>query len=106
MRRTLIRIVAALTGLAAMSCAPVLSAPPHLVAASPVDGVSLPVERQTFDLMFNRRLSASATWISVWRGGDGAPPGRGTAVGAAETRAPPGRPVAAAAGAAPPRRHR
>ena len=72
MRRTLIRIVAALTGLAAMSCAPVFSAPPHLVAASPVDGVSLPVERQTFDLMFNRRLSASATWISVWREDDGA----------------------------------
>ena len=45
MRRTLIRIVAALTGLAAMSCAPVFSAPPHLVAASPVDALSMIVDR-------------------------------------------------------------
>src|SRR5438309_490434 len=71
MRRTLIWIVAALTGPAAMSCAPALSAPPHLIAASPVDGVSLRVERQTFELTFNRRLSPGATWMSVWREDEG-----------------------------------
>jgi methionine-rich copper-binding protein CopC len=72
MRCTLKWIVSALTGIAALSCAPALSTPPHLIAASPADGVSLPVESRTFELTFNRRLSPGASWISVWREDDGA----------------------------------
>jgi methionine-rich copper-binding protein CopC len=65
--------LAALMGLVMAGCAPSLVATPHLVAASPGAGARLPVERQTFELSFNRRLSTDATWIVVWRDDDGAP---------------------------------
>ena len=68
----LARGLAALIGLTMAGCAPSLSAPPHLIAASPVAGARLPVDRQTFELSFNRRLSPEATWAAVWRDDDGA----------------------------------
>ena len=61
-------------------CAPVLSAPPHLVAAWPAAGVTLPVARTTFDLTFNQALSAEATWAAVWRDEDGSPVAADSAV--------------------------
>jgi methionine-rich copper-binding protein CopC len=60
-------------GLSANSCAPALSAPPHLVAAWPPAGVTLPVARTTFDLTFNHVLSPEASWAAVWRDEDGLP---------------------------------
>ena len=64
--------LAAVIGLTLAGCAPSLLVPPHLVAAFPAAGARLPVGRQTFELTFNRRLSAEATWTAVWRDEDGA----------------------------------
>lgn len=64
--------VAAAVGLTMAGCAPSLAVPPELVAASPIAGARLPVGRQTFELSFNRRLSAEATWAAIWRDNDGA----------------------------------
>jgi methionine-rich copper-binding protein CopC len=64
--------LAAAAGLVLAGCAPSLVVPPELVAASPVAGARLPVGRQTFELSFNRRLSADATWAAVLRDDDGA----------------------------------
>jgi methionine-rich copper-binding protein CopC len=65
-------IAATLVLVLASGCAPSLLAPPRLVAASPSAGPELPVARQTFDLSFNRRLSADASWTAIWRDSDGA----------------------------------
>jgi methionine-rich copper-binding protein CopC len=64
--------LAAVIALTMAGCAPSLVVPPHLVAASPTAGARLPVGRQTFELSFNRRLSAELTWAAVWRDEDGA----------------------------------
>lgn len=72
MLRRLKWTLAVLTSLAAVGCAPSLAATPHLIAASPAAGARLPVEGQTFELTFNRRLSTQASWFSVWREEDGA----------------------------------
>ena len=60
-------------GLLATACAPVLLSPPHLVAAWPAAGVTLPVEPTTFDLTFNHALSPEASWAAAWRDEDGMP---------------------------------
>ena len=72
MLRTLMLTLAVLSGLAAVGCAPSLAAPPHLVAAWPAAGARLPVDQQTFDLTFNRRLATDPSWFVVWREEDGA----------------------------------
>ena len=72
-RLFLILASANVVGLLAAACAPVLLAPPHLVAAWPPAGVILPVERTTFDLTFNHALSPEASWAAVWRDEDGQP---------------------------------
>jgi methionine-rich copper-binding protein CopC len=72
-RPFLILATANVIGLLAAGCAPVLSAPPHLVAAWPPAGVTLPVERTTFDLTFNYALSPELSWAAVWRDVDGLP---------------------------------
>jgi methionine-rich copper-binding protein CopC len=54
------------------ACAPVLAAPPHLVAAWPADGANLPVTPQTLELTFNTALHPESTWAAVWRAEDGA----------------------------------
>jgi methionine-rich copper-binding protein CopC len=64
--------LAAVFGLTVVGCAPSLVVAPQLVAASPIAGSRLPVGRQTFELSFNRRLSAEATWVAIWRDEDGA----------------------------------
>jgi methionine-rich copper-binding protein CopC len=72
-RLFLILATASVVGLILSGCAPVLAAPPHLVAAWPSAGVTLPVERTTFDLTFNHALSPDASWAAVWRDEDGLP---------------------------------
>jgi methionine-rich copper-binding protein CopC len=63
-------LVAALPGLAA-GCAPTLAAPPHLIAAWPLDEARLPITPHTFDLTFNRPLRPESSWAEVWRDQDG-----------------------------------
>ena len=58
---------AALLAFIVASCAPSLSAPPHLVATWPVAGASLSVARHTLELTFNRPLQADASWAALWR---------------------------------------
>jgi methionine-rich copper-binding protein CopC len=65
-------VLAALVGLVAAGCAPVLVSSPHLVAVWPSAGSRLPVAPHTFELTFNRLLRAESTWASVWRDDDGA----------------------------------
>jgi methionine-rich copper-binding protein CopC len=65
-------LVAGLIGLVA-GCAPVLVAPPQLVAVWPAAGASLPVAETTFDLTFNHALLPEATWATVSRDEDGSP---------------------------------
>lgn len=72
-RLFLILATAIVVGVLATGCAPVLTAPPHLVAAWPPAGVTLPVERTTFDLTFNHALSPELSWAAVWRDDDGLP---------------------------------
>jgi len=72
-RLFLILATANVLGLLAAACAPVLSAPPHLVASWPPAGVTLPVELTTFDLTFNHALSPETSWAAVWRDEDGSP---------------------------------
>jgi methionine-rich copper-binding protein CopC len=72
-RLFLILATASVVGLFGAACAPVLSAPPHLVASWPPAGVTLPVERTAFDLRFNHALSPEASWAAVWRDDDGMP---------------------------------
>ena len=72
-RLFLILATANVIGLLATGCAPVLLSPPHLVAAWPAAGVTLPVEPTTFDLMFNHALSPEASWAAAWRDEDGMP---------------------------------
>jgi methionine-rich copper-binding protein CopC len=63
--------VAALVGLVAAGCAPSLAAPPHLIAAWPLDEASLSIAAHTLDLTFNRPLRPETTWAEVWRDEDG-----------------------------------
>jgi methionine-rich copper-binding protein CopC len=65
-------LVAVLMGWVA-GCAPVLVAPPQLVAAWPAAGATLPVAQTTFNLTFNRTLHAELTWATVSRDEDGSP---------------------------------
>src|SRR5438067_2319145 len=68
-----VAMAASVAALVASACAPVLAAPPHLIAAWPVAGASLSVARHTFDLTFNRPLDGGASSATVWRELDGAP---------------------------------
>jgi methionine-rich copper-binding protein CopC len=62
---------AALAGLLATACAPILAAPPHLIAAWPVDEARLSIAPHTLDLTFNRMLRPESTWAEAWRYDDG-----------------------------------
>jgi methionine-rich copper-binding protein CopC len=86
LRLPLILATANIIGLVAAACAPVLSPPPHLVAAWPAAGATLPVERTTFELTFNHALHPEATWAAVWRDDDGSPISVDSAVEAANPR--------------------
>jgi methionine-rich copper-binding protein CopC len=66
-------MAAALLAVVSASCAPVLAAPPHLIAVWPTAEASLSVGRHTIDLTFNRPLNPDSTSASVWRDLDGAP---------------------------------
>ncbi len=67
-------------------CAPVLTMPPHLVAAWPTAGVTLPLTQTTFDLTFNHALSPEASWAAVWRDIDGLPIAADSAVERSDLR--------------------
>jgi methionine-rich copper-binding protein CopC len=73
-------VAAGLVGLVAAGCAPVLAAPPRLVAAWPKAGATLPVEQATLELTFNHALRPESTWAAVWREQDGLPMSVDTAV--------------------------
>jgi methionine-rich copper-binding protein CopC len=79
-------IAAGLAGLVAAACAPSLAAPPHLVAAWPAAGATLPVAPATLELTFNRALHAELTWATVGRDRDGLPTYVESAVEAANPR--------------------
>jgi methionine-rich copper-binding protein CopC len=64
--------VTALAGLLAAACAPILAAPPHLIAAWPLDEAHLSIAPHTLDLTFNRPLLPESTWAEAWRYDDGA----------------------------------
>ena len=64
-------IVAVLAALVAAACAPILAAPPHLIAAWPLDEAHLSIAPYTFDLTFNRPLRPESTWAEAWRYEDG-----------------------------------
>jgi methionine-rich copper-binding protein CopC len=55
----------AMASVAAAGCAPTLAVAPHLVASWPMPGASLPVGRQTLELMFNRSVDADQSWAEV-----------------------------------------
>ena len=65
-------MVAGLMGWVA-GCAPVLVAPPQLVAVWPAPGARLPVSQTSFELTFNRALHPERTWATVSRDEDGSP---------------------------------
>jgi methionine-rich copper-binding protein CopC len=66
-------IVLGLIGWMSAGCAPVLAAPPHLIAAWPADGASLPVGLNSLELTFNRRLDPESSWVAISREDDGTP---------------------------------
>jgi methionine-rich copper-binding protein CopC len=63
--------VAVLAGFGAAACAPVLAAPPRLIAAWPLDEARLSIAPHTLDLTFNRPLRPESTWAEAWRYEDG-----------------------------------
>jgi methionine-rich copper-binding protein CopC len=67
MLRKLLHMSLAVAGMATSSCAPSLAARPYLVAAWPPAGSSLSVNRQTFELTFNRPLRPELSTAAVWR---------------------------------------
>jgi methionine-rich copper-binding protein CopC len=78
--------IAVLAGLLAAGCAPVLVAPPHLVAVWPLAGTTLPVAQTTVDLTFNHALRPESTWAAVFRDEDGSPVAVDSAVQPANPR--------------------
>jgi methionine-rich copper-binding protein CopC len=63
--------VLGLIGWSVAGCAPVLAAPPHLIAAWPADGASLPARLDSLELTFNHRLDPELSWVTVSREDDG-----------------------------------
>jgi methionine-rich copper-binding protein CopC len=78
--------LAAIAGLLAAACAPVLAAPPHLIAAWPLDEARLSIASHTLDLTFNRPLRPESSWAEVWRNHDGSQMATDTLVGPQDPR--------------------
>jgi len=79
-------LLAGLAAQAATACAPILAAPPHLIAAWPLDEARLPIDSHTLDLTFNRPLTPESTWAEVWRYDDGSQTSTRTVVGRTDPR--------------------
>jgi methionine-rich copper-binding protein CopC len=79
-------LVAAAAAFVGAGCAPVLAAPPHLVAVWPAPNATLPVALHAFELTFNRSLRREETWAEVWRDEDGVPMATETVIDAHNSR--------------------